>query len=334
MPVSDRNPRTWWSWARPALGALIVGALLARVGIEPFLEGLRSVSAWSVLAAVAITLVTTTCAAWRWSLVARELEVDVPVPAAIAACYRSQLLNSTLPGGVLGDVHRAVRHGRDVDAVWLSARSVAWERVLGQGVQLALTAVLVLAVPSPLRPALAPVVVCLVLLVTAGALVARLTPRRATTAPSRVSRVSTAIGHDLRHLLLTRRTGPPVVLASVLVVLGHLTVLLVAGRAVGVSAPTTSVVVVGLVVLLAAAIPTNIAGWGPREGVAAWAFAVVGAGAATGVAVATLYGVLSLIACLPGALLLLIGRRTARRRTACRRATRDSPVDPPLEVAR
>ena len=36
---------------------------------------------------------------------------------AVAAYYRSQFLNTTLPGGVLGDVHRGVRHGRDAGDV-------------------------------------------------------------------------------------------------------------------------------------------------------------------------------------------------------------------------
>ena len=40
------------------------------------------------------------------------LGVEVPLRDAVAAYYRSQFLNATLPGGVVGDVHRAVRHGR------------------------------------------------------------------------------------------------------------------------------------------------------------------------------------------------------------------------------
>ena len=47
---------------------------------------------------------------------------------AIAAYYGSQFLNSTLPGGVLGDVDRAVRHGRTVEDVGRGARAVAGER--------------------------------------------------------------------------------------------------------------------------------------------------------------------------------------------------------------
>jgi hypothetical protein len=42
------------------------------------------------------------------------------------ACYRSQFPNTTLPSGVLGDVHRAVRPGRDVGDENRALRAVAW----------------------------------------------------------------------------------------------------------------------------------------------------------------------------------------------------------------
>ena len=61
---------------------------------------------------------------------------------------------------------------------------------------------------------------------------------------------------------------------------------------------------------MVAAIPFNVAGWGPREGAAAWAFAAAGLGAAAGATVAVAYGVLALVATLPGAALLLSRVRT------------------------
>jgi nitrate reductase gamma subunit len=58
----------------------------------------------------------------------------------------------------------------------------------------------------------------------------------------------------------------------------------------------------------------NIAGWGPREGAAAWAFGAVGLSAAAGVTVAVVYGVLALVATLPGAVILMADRRGDSRR--------------------
>src|SRR5207247_11162728 len=101
-----------WAWARLAGGAAILAVLVWRLGTGPFIDGLQAINVWSVLAAAGITLLTTVLCAWRWTIVARGLGVGIPLPTAIAAYYRSQFLNTALPGGVLGDVHRGVRHGQ------------------------------------------------------------------------------------------------------------------------------------------------------------------------------------------------------------------------------
>ena len=54
-------------------------------------------------------MLTTLCCAWRWRIVARGLGVDLPLGTAVAAYYRSLFLNVTLPGGVVGDVHRGMQ---------------------------------------------------------------------------------------------------------------------------------------------------------------------------------------------------------------------------------
>ena len=72
-------------------------------------------------------------------------------------------------------------------------------------------------------------------------------------------------------------------------------------------------VTTGLVVLVGSSIPLSVAGWGPREGVTAWAFGVVGLGAAAGLTVAIVYGVLAGVATLPGAV-VLVADVVARRR--------------------
>ena len=111
---------------------------------------------------------------------------------------------------------------------------------------------------------------------------------------------------DLREGLLARRAWPGIVLASVLVVVGHAVTFLIAARAAGSVASTVRMLPLAVLVLLAAGVPTNIAGWGPREGVAAWVFGVAGLGAAQGVATAVVYGVMVLVATLPGAVVLLV----------------------------
>jgi uncharacterized membrane protein YbhN (UPF0104 family) len=284
----------------------VLAVVVWRVGTGPFLDGLRLVDGWSIAWACAITAVTTVCCAWRWHLVSRGLGVEVPMRDAVTAYYRSQLLNLTLPGGVVGDVHRAVRHGRGAGDVGRGARAVVWERTAGQTVQLALTVVLLLVLPSPVRRYVPLVALGLALVVIVVALVGRALPR---SGASRVSRAARVAAHDVRHGLLAQRAWPGILLASALVVAGHTTTFLVAARTAGVTTSLTALLPLALLVLAAMAVPLSLGGWGPREGMAAWAFAVAGLGASLGVTTAVVYGVLVIVASLPGALVLLADAR-------------------------
>jgi glycosyltransferase 2 family protein len=294
--------RTPWTWLRLAGGAAILAVLVWRLGTGPFLDGIDRVSGWSLFAAAGIAVVTTVCSAWRWSLVARGLGVAVPIRTAVAAYYRSQFLNTTLPGGVLGDVHRAVRHGRDVGDVGRGLRAVAWERSAGQVVQIGLTLVVLLLIPSPVSSALPVIATVLVAAAAAAVLLIRALPD---SGPSRWARTRRAAAADLRHGLLARRAWPGIVLASTAIVAGHAATFVIAARTAGTSASPVRMLPLALLVLLAMAVPANIGGWGPREGAAAWAFGMAGLGAAQGVATAVVYGVMVLVASLPGAAVLI-----------------------------
>jgi glycosyltransferase 2 family protein len=314
QPRGRRPSRTVWAVARPLAGAAILAIIVSRLGTGPFLHGLRAVSGWPLAAAAGITVVTTVCSAWRWSLVARGLGVAVPLRTATAAYYRSQFLNTVLPGGVLGDVDRAVRHGRDAGDVGRGLRAVAWERSAGQIVQLALALSVLLLIPSPVPLSVSLVVAAAVLAAFGGVLLIRgLRP----TGTSSWARSLRAAGTDIQVGLLARRAWPGVALASVVVVAGHLATLFLAARTAGATLPTLEFLPLAMMMLVAMAVPANIGGWGPREGMAAWAFGAAGLGAEQGVATATVYGVLALAATLPGVPLIaaawLRHHRSARR---------------------
>jgi hypothetical protein len=118
------------------------------------------------------------------------------------------------------------------------------------------------------------------------------------------------------------------VAASALVVAGHTAVFIVAARVAGSTAPLGELIALLMVVQTAMVIPLGIGGWGPREGVAAWAFAAAGLGAATGITVSTLYAVLMLIAVTPGAALLLADAVSRRRGRVRARESRQPGLAP------
>ena len=298
------------SLLRLAAGVTVLWFLVRQVGAAPFEDGLRAVTWQAVVAAVTLTALTTVCSAWRWRVVARALGVDIGLPGATGAYYRSLFLNSVLPGGVLGDVHRAVTHGRRAGDVARGVRAVAWERLCGQVIQAVVTAVVLLTLPSPVRPALPYVLAGIAGVAGCAALVVGVAARRGRSRPARAAR---AVAADLRRGLLVPGVWPQLTLASLLVVAGHTATFVIAARVAGCTAPLGELIALLMVVQIAAGIPLSVGGWGPREGAAAWAFAAAGLGAANGVTVATLYAVLMLAAVAPGAGLLL-GDAVRRRR--------------------
>jgi len=317
---------------RVAAGGCVLWFLWRQVGAAPFENGLRAVTWPAVLAAITLTALTTVCSAWRWRVVARALGVGIGLPGAVSAYYRSLFLNSVLPGGVLGDVHRAVTHGRRAGDVVRGLRAVGWERLWGQVIQAVVTVVVLLALPSPARPALPYVLAGVAGAAGCAALIVRRAARRGR---PRLARAARAVTADLRRGLLARDVWPQLTLASVLVVAGHTATFVIAARVAGCTAPLGELVALLMVVQTAVVIPLSVGGWGLREGAAAWAFAAAGLGAATGITVATLYAVLMLAAVAPGAGLLL-GDAVRRRRGPGRprESGRPDPAPRTLEVAR
>ncbi len=289
-----------WAWVR-LLGAIAVLAVIVwRVGTGPFVDGVRTINAWEVVAALAITAVTTAASAWRWRVVAARLGISLTRGDAIARYYRSLFLNSALPGGVLGDVHRSVSHGRDEHNIGRAVRAVVWERTAGQVVQGAVALLVLIVLPSPVRSSMPWVVAAVVAGVVVIAFAIRLGPR--------------VVRTDIRTAVLDRRAWPSITGASAIAVAGYTLLFVIAAHASVPSASMARLVPLAMLVMVAMTVPLSVAGWGPREGVAAWAFGAAGLGAGNGVAAATAYGVLSFIATLPGAVLLL--RDWMRRRTS------------------
>src|SRR4051794_21537437 len=142
------------SWARRLAAVATLAVVFWRLGTGPFVDGVRAVDGRALAAAAAIGLLTTVCCAWRWTIVARGLGVRLSLPAAVAAYYRSLFLNLTLPGGVAGDVHRGVSHGREVHDVGRALRAVVWERAAGEGVQVGVAVSILLGLPAAFRSSL------------------------------------------------------------------------------------------------------------------------------------------------------------------------------------
>lgn len=304
------------------IGTAIVAGLLWWQGTDVIVDGMRGIDGPTLLAALGLGMLTTVCSAWRWCLVAKGLSVRLPLGRAVADYYRALFLNAALPGGVLGDVHRGVRHGQSAGDVGRGVRTVVLERVAGQVVLVAVGVTLLLMQPSLAldrighladRTATVPGALSALLvmsgLVTVGAV--RLRGKQYTSRWHRAVRAALA---EVRLGLLARGSWPGVLISSVAVLAGHLGMFLLAARTAGSTAPATELVPLMVLALLAMALPLNVGGWGPREGVTAWAFGAAGMSAAQGLTVAVMYGLLTFVASLPGIGVLVTHWFTGMRR--------------------
>jgi uncharacterized membrane protein YbhN (UPF0104 family) len=290
-----------WPGLRLAGGLLVLGVLVWRFGTGPFADAWRMTTWGSVLLALVLTALATLANAWRWRVVSHAVGVPLTRGRSVAAYYRSQFLNTALPGGVLGDAHRGALHGRAAGDLGAGLRAAVWDRAAGQLIQGGLLVLALFVLPTPLR-GYAPL--ALFTLSAVGLLAWWLGGRPG---------VPAFVGRDLRSLLRPA-VATRVAAASCASTGAHLVVFAVAVRAVGVDIAPALLVALALVVLVGSAVPLTIAGWGPREGVTAAVFALAGLGSTDGLTVSVVFGVLAAVATLPGLLVLLADAVVRRRR--------------------
>ena len=232
--------------ARLLGGAAVLAALVWRLGTEPFVDGVRARPArrrspprWSIAA------VTTVCCAWRWRLVAARARRRGAAAARRSAATTARSSSTRRCPAACSATCTAGCHGGDGGDAG-SCCAVGWERVGGQVVQVAAGLVVVLRRRG--RPS-AP-----------SAWSSPRSPLRASVRPSLVVVRPSARGvldpAAVRRCSAVSRWRRP----------GTSLVFLVAARAAGVDAPPTALLPLALLVLLAAAVPLNVAGLGAARG--------------------------------------------------------------------
>lgn len=300
-----------WRLARVGASAVLLVLVWRAVDGGAALDLLAGMRPGWFAAALAALAAQTVLSAWRWRLTAGRLGQEIGLRAAVEEYFLAQLVNQTLPGGVVGDVGRAVRM-RGGAGLGRSGTAVVLERFAGQAALFAVTVCGVLAtaiVPGGMVwPAWS---VALLLSVMGGGLVLTMASARSRGARAMAPTwLGTAIGHA-RTALLARDVLPRQVALSLGTVACNLAAFWFSARAVGVVLPAGAVFALVPVILFAMVVPLSVGGWGFREGAAAALFPLAGLAAAQGVAVSVTFGLAVLVSALPGLLPLLRGRSLA-----------------------
>ena len=243
-----------------SLGLLALLAWWLDAGV--LLDRLATIDPRWALVAVAISLPQVALLAFRWRFTAGRLGLDLPFGTALREYYLATFLNQVLPGGVMGDVSRAWRHGRTGPERRLgpAARAVILERASGQVV---FGGVAALSLASlPLTFGAVPATLALAIFGVGGAALAA---RLAFGGRLHQGPLAT-LGRDVHTALLARDALPAQLLSSTLVVGTYLATYVVAARAVGVSTPLWTLLPLVAPVLLSMLVPATVAGLGGTRG--------------------------------------------------------------------
>lgn len=270
---------------------------------------LLDANAWFIVAALAALTLHTLFAAERWRLTAAALGLTLGRGRALREYYLAQLVNQTVPGGVVGDAGRAVR-SRQQAGLTVAAQAVIVERFAGQAAMIATMVIAVTIttlVPGGLEwpgwmLGLAATITLVSLAGLALLLAAGLVP----------GRFGTRIG-ELARTAAIALVGPRVVLhqlaLSAVTTACILAAFAFSALAVGLSLPFGAIVSLVPLMLLTMLIPVTISGWGLREGAAAALLPLAGAAVSESLAASVLFGLLGLVAVLPGAAVVWMSSR-------------------------
>jgi uncharacterized membrane protein YbhN (UPF0104 family) len=261
---------------------------------------------WVGIALLA-TLPQYVLSAARWRLTAERLGAFLPFNVALSEYYLAVFANQVLPGGVLGDAARAVRHGHaltsrdEAHRYGPAIRAVIFERASGQLILFAFMLAGLFFWPSAPQgqaPFMEIAGVALLAILILG--LALFCLIKSSLAKSRLGIGASGLFAEARHALL----APDVILRQALYSLGVLATYLFcfycAGRAIGISMSLVEVVALVPAILFSMTIPITIAGWGIREASAAAIWGLANLAPADGVAVSVTYGIIVFLSALPG----------------------------------
>lgn len=267
-----------------------------------------------LLLALALTPLQVVISAWRWRFTVQRLGGHLSMAHAIGEYYLATLVNQLVPGGVVGDAGRALRHRQRTGTTALAVHGVMIERFSGQLVLFVLGLVLVLfRVPLPVPPMpglfLVPLVLVGVLLLWS---VLQAPP---------VARWWAGFRGDVRRALLSRSALPWQLLSSFAVIASYLAVFWCLAMGLGLEVARISpglLLALCTVLLMTMVVPLTVSGWGVREGAAAMLWPLAGMDSQQGVALAVSYGLVVLVSALPGVFFLFSGGRRNPGQTAYR----------------
>lgn len=301
--------RRFPAWLFRLLVTLLVFYLiLCSIDLGHVLRTMAGVDPRLLLAALVLQLLSTLVASWRWHLVMQRLGFGQHFPFYLRSYLKGTFFNQGLPTSIGGDALRVLDVARTGHRKRDAFYGVFVDRLLG------LVGLLVFNLLAHLwNPDLLPreaflAINGVVLLGLLGFVVLLLLHHLHVLEQWRPTRLLLRISQRLRRVLANWRDGSLQLALSLLIHFFGLSTLYMIGLGVGLEYDFLTYLVVVPPVLLLTIVPISLAGWGVREGGMVGLFALLGANQTLVLSMSILYGLVLIVASLPGLYTYLSGR--------------------------
>jgi uncharacterized protein (TIRG00374 family) len=265
---------------------------------------------WLLLPALLLQIASFLLAAFRWHMIMRALQFDAGLPFFVRSYLKGTFFNQALPTSIGGDALRVLEAGRLGRGKRESFYGVFIDRIIGLVGLLVLNLAAVSYHPLLLqvRPEIHYVIVGIAVLGILGMVVLAFLGKLHLLSRNRITRLLFDLSNRVRTVYHNFASVSEQLVLSVLIHLLAMLAIFLVGLSVGLDYSLFVYLVIVPPVILLTIIPISLAGWGVREGAMIGLFTLIGAQRATVLSMSVLYGLLLIVASMPGMYYFLLAR--------------------------
>lgn len=315
QPASDfpegeaGRPHSWGGLIVRIVVTVVLFALIFRtIDVKELLATYQDIVPRLLMLGIIFQLLSTTLASYRWYLVMQPLGYTQSFGFFLKSYFKGSFFNQGLPTSIGGDAVRVLDVARLGERKRDAFIGVFIDRVLGLVGLLVLNLVVNLFNPELLPKGLFLAINLLIGLGLLGFIVLYLLQRLQFLARWRISRFFMKISRHLSIVMATPKQAAIQMLLSLAVHFLSLLAIFLIGRSVELDFSLTTYLVLVPPAILLTLVPLSLAGWGIREGAMIGLFTLLGADKVTVLSMSILYGIVLIVASLPGLIVYMKGK--------------------------
>lgn len=290
--------------------AVLITYLMRKIGIAPVLHQIRTIDPMSAALAMMIVLTQLALMSMRWQLVNQLVGARMRLRQVVRLTFVGQFFSQVLPSATGGDAVRAWLASREGVPIGRAVTGILCDRAAALAALMLIISCTLYFLPAVVPERLPSTSLlrtldliglsALAALLIFGARISRLLMRY---------RVTASIGnlmHDLRKVLFSQASSAVIMALSITIQVLQVMAIYMCARGMRIHLDFSTALLLIPTIMLVAMIPISFAGWGVREGAMILGLGLVGIAQPDALAVSVTFGLLHVMAGLPGGALWLM----------------------------